>query len=375
MRRVILAVLLLLVLGGCVKTVGGGFSAPVTQETTYDFSALTEETTERRTTGTESTAENNTSVSETEKAVGVESTKRITTTKRNITEYSTAAKTTQKKETTTNRVTTTKSAETTARPSEQSEYAVIIGIKSVRFGCTKQDIINAFGSPDEIITENGASEDAFESLVYCSDYGDFAVFQLCGDSFGGFYTVDKSTIVTDGKSSYSLRSGGSTEFGDIGIELFKDSISGGRAYALWAKIDGFAYVPEKFRDVSGQERLIFHLANSLRALNGVSPLQYSDSAANCARLHCEDMINREYFAHDTPEGITPAERMKQSGIDYSSCGENIASGFDSPFHFTDGWYNSSGHRKNILDKSYKYLGVGAVSAGGASIYIGQNFYG
>ncbi len=77
-----------------------------------------------------------------------------------------------------------------------------------------------------------------------------------------------------------------------------------------------------------------------------------------ARAHALDMATRDYFAHDTPEGLSPFDRMREAGFHGCAMGENIAAGQPSPESVVDGWLQSPGHCANIRDPSYTQLGVG-----------------
>ena len=65
--------------------------------------------------------------------------------------------------------------------------------------------------------------------------------------------------------------------------------------------------------------------------------------------------------------------MKAAGITYSSAGENIAAGQSSPQNVMDSWMNSPGHRKNILNPDFEYIGVGLARGGSNGIYWAQEF--
>ena len=257
----------------------------------------------------------------------------------------------------------------------QGSDSVIIGLKRIDFGVDKQKITDIMGNPAETVTEKLLDGGTVTSLVYAGDYSEFAVFVLLNGRFFGFYTCVKDTLVTDGSKSYSIRTGGEKQIGNVSITEYTDGKSGGRAYAFKAGFNGFDYAPSDLESLDGQERLIFHTTNALRAINGVKALKYSDKAADCVRKHCDDMSARNYFSHDTPEGVTSAQRLKKDGIEYTKCGENLAAGWQDAFGLVDGWYNSSGHRRNLLEKDFDYVGVG-VAKGSASypLYAGQNFY-
>ena len=61
-------------------------------------------------------------------------------------------------------------------------------------------------------------------------------------------------------------------------------------------------------------------------LSGVSkqPLAMNETLLSVARAHSQDMINRDYFAHDTPEGVTAFQRIANAGYSAIAAGENIA---------------------------------------------------
>lgn len=348
-------------------------TAAQTEEYTAAETRLTELVSSTEKTTASTTVKREETASSTHKVTEKPTTARIT-----VTESTSAVN----KPATTKTVTTTREETTTAVITEapatlpkQNSEGIIIGLKNIRFGCDMQQITDTFGNPSETVTETLSAGGTVKSLVYAEDYSEFAVFQLLNGKLFAFYTVDKNTIITDGESSYSLRSGGDTEFGNVEITVYEDNKKGGKAYALKASFNGFDYLPHELSSLDGQERLNFHTTNAVRAINGKSSLEYSEKASACVRKHCEDMSARNYFSHDTPEGVTSSQRMRNSGIEYTSCAENLAAGYLDAFGIVDGWYNSSGHRKNLLDEKYRYLGVG-VAQGNESynIYAGQNYY-
>lgn len=118
---------------------------------------------------------------------------------------------------------------------------------------------------------------------------------------------------------------------------------------------------------------VLELTNDERAKKDLAPLEWDDSLAALAETHCEDMINRGFFAHNNPDGLTPFDRMKNAGISYYAAGENIAAGQYSPKAAVEAWMNSEGHRENILNPDFKCLGVSVVKGGKYGIYWAQEF--
>lgn len=315
------------------------------------------------------TAKNTTT---TQKATTTTTTKRLSTT--TTTERRTTT-TTTKKVTTTERKTSTTTRTTTQTSTQRRDASVILNGTNIRFGSAKQEIINLVGQPTETVTERHSSGGTTENLVYAGDYSKLAVFQVYNGKLQGFYTCNPDTYVTDGEKRYSVRSGGNSTVGNVSIKDYTDDIDGGKVYAFRAYVSGYGYGFSGMESCEGGERLTLYVTNALRALHGQRPLAYCEKATRSARLHSEDMAARGYFDHKTPEGVTSSQRMKNQGIRYRTCGENIAAGHLNPFDLVDGWYNSPGHRGNMLSGGYDYLGVGiAKSNDGYGAYACQNFY-
>ena len=129
------------------------------------------------------------------------------------------------------------------------------------------------------------------------------------------------------------------------------------------------------------EDKIFDLTNKMRREYGVHELKLEDVLRDTARRHSDDMILRNFFSHNNPDGLSPEDRIciehrRLIGI----TSENIwyGSGYDpsggnqiAEMVMTD-WMNSPGHRRNILDPEFNHLGVG-VSFKAPEIRVTQNF--
>lgn len=118
---------------------------------------------------------------------------------------------------------------------------------------------------------------------------------------------------------------------------------------------------------------VLRLTNIERANYGLSPLTWDESLSDIAQAHCADMIQRNFFAHDNPDGLSPFDRIKNAGISYFMAAENIAAGQPSPEAVVEAWMNSSGHRANILTPDFEKLGVGVMKGGSYGIYWTQVF--
>ncbi|WP_345458397.1 CAP domain-containing protein [Nocardioides marinquilinus] len=69
------------------------------------------------------------------------------------------------------------------------------------------------------------------------------------------------------------------------------------------------------------------------------------------------MARRDFFAHESPNGASPGDRIARSGYDWSRYGENIAAGYSDPASVVDAWLKSPGHCANLMGR-FKEIGLG-----------------
>ena len=80
-----------------------------------------------------------------------------------------------------------------------------------------------------------------------------------------------------------------------------------------------------------------------------------------ARIKAQDMVDNNYFSHESPTYGSPFDMLKSFKVSYKTAGENIA-GNSSNSGAVTAWMNSSGHRANILNSSFTYTGIGVVNS-------------
>lgn len=102
---------------------------------------------------------------------------------------------------------------------------------------------------------------------------------------------------------------------------------------------------------------VFALVNQARAHAGCPALADNPHLDTAARQHSDDMANRHYFSHTTPEGVTFDKREIAAGY-ANPGGENIAQGQTSAQQVMTAWLNSPGHRANILNCGFVAIGIG-----------------
>jgi len=126
-------------------------------------------------------------------------------------------------------------------------------------------------------------------------------------------------------------------------------------------------------DLESMAQRVLELTNQERANNGLSPLTWNSKLAQSGADHCQDMIDQNYFEHNSPSGSTPGDRATAAGYHWMLIGENIAAGYSSPEAVMEGWMNSPDHKKNILREEYKELGVGIRIGPNRRYYWAQEF--
>jgi uncharacterized protein YkwD len=114
--------------------------------------------------------------------------------------------------------------------------------------------------------------------------------------------------------------------------------------------------------LNAQEKETFALHNQIRRNRGIRALCVHPILQKAARAHSKDMIERDYFSHNTKgRNETIFERLQRYGYRYSKVGENIAYGsgsFGEPRSIMDAWMNSPDHRRNILNNDFRQIGIG-----------------
>jgi uncharacterized protein YkwD len=132
------------------------------------------------------------------------------------------------------------------------------------------------------------------------------------------------------------------------------------------------FTVENSRPRPDLEKQMLDLVNKERVANGLNPLAPDPELTEVARKHSADMFARGYFAHDTPEGLSPFDRMKQANVRFTTAGENLALAPTIPVAH-NGLMNSPGHRANILRREFGRVGIGVMDGGMRGLMISQEF--
>lgn len=130
-------------------------------------------------------------------------------------------------------------------------------------------------------------------------------------------------------------------------------------------------LPGASEDVHPYVLRIVELVNEERAKAGLNPVTLDAAASSAAQIRAKEIVSS--FSHTRPNGSSFSTALKEQGVSYRSAGENIAYGQRTPEQVMEGWMNSSGHRANILNKSFTHIGVGYHQENGVN-YWTQLFF-
>jgi uncharacterized protein YkwD len=107
------------------------------------------------------------------------------------------------------------------------------------------------------------------------------------------------------------------------------------------------------------------LLNAERAARQLAPLRSNQLLARAAAAHSRDMVVRAYFSHTSLSGADFVERIRRTGYTRAArswtVGENLAWGTGTramPREIVQSWMESPGHRANILNRTFREVGLG-----------------
>jgi hypothetical protein len=84
-------------------------------------------------------------------------------------------------------------------------------------------------------------------------------------------------------------------------------------------------------------------------------------------MKAKDMASKGYFAHISPEGITPWQWFSDSGYSFVYAGENLAINFTESVDVESAWIASPSHHANLISEKFDETGIATYDA----IYLGR----
>ncbi|MFA5675638.1 MAG: LysM peptidoglycan-binding domain-containing protein [Christensenellales bacterium] len=127
------------------------------------------------------------------------------------------------------------------------------------------------------------------------------------------------------------------------------------------------------KSLQSHEQQVFEIVNKERLNRGLPLLKLNAELSRVARFKSQDMIDKGYFAHQSPTYGSPFQMMQKFGLRFSAAGENIAYGQRTAEEVMRTWMNSAGHKANILSQAYTNIGIGVAKAANGTLYWTQMF--
>ncbi|WP_343207997.1 CAP domain-containing protein [Anaerolentibacter hominis] len=234
-------------------------------------------------------------------------------------------------------------------------------------GESERNLLETFGEPD--VTGKSCYGEC--SYLYWDEDEGICIFYISQGKIAGFYTdvTENLLRLSQIEDSEDIAASACT------VQYYTDQIED-RPVGVRVLDTALEYNQFDKTILNYMEQEIFFLSNSLRIKYGYVPFKWSEKAAECAAVRSAEMAERDYFDHINPEGVTPFDRMKEAGISYQSAGENIAAGYRDSVEVSFGWLNSPGHRENLMNHNFRFMGIGIEYAAYTEYgsYYTQMFY-
>ncbi|GAB9464109.1 Scp-like extracellular protein [Globisporangium polare] len=141
---------------------------------------------------------------------------------------------------------------------------------------------------------------------------------------------------------------------------------------------GCGYVTGRFGDSSQQQQgggsfdnglsasdsaAMLQRLNAYRASQGLGALRVDVRLHKAAMEHSQDQSTRCTMTHEGADGSEPWDRMSAEGYNWGTAAENVAAGQTSVDQVMTSWWNSPGHKANILNKDVVDVGFAKVDSG------------
>ncbi|TCZ76600.1 copper amine oxidase [Paenibacillus albiflavus] len=271
-----------------------------------------------------------------------------------------------------------------------------LAFQGITIGDTEESVIAKRGTPDR----KDITNDGYTWYIYNHKYEEYAQIGIADGTVVALYSNANGWASADGIAIGTSQDQMKTVLGQQSAAKAQSTkgeytYQGNRLIIYYDTLDsnrvnGIMLIAGNWKNrstntdaagqaiIQGYERQLLDLTNVFRLQNGISTLQWNETAATAARKHSTDMMANHFFDHVNPQGQSVKERLAAVGlVNYSWYGENISAGYSNAIEAYAGWVNSSGHRKNMLNSHFETLGVGAALGDSHSdydIYYTQNFY-
>lgn len=126
--------------------------------------------------------------------------------------------------------------------------------------------------------------------------------------------------------------------------------------------------PAPSPQISTEKQQMLDLINAERVKVGATPLKADPKVMEVSQIKSDDMVKNKYFSHTSPTYGSPFDMLRKFGVTFYSAAENIAENVSVEAAHA-ALMASEGHRTNILDPSYNYLGIGITESSSGKIFV------
>ncbi|WP_408955260.1 CAP domain-containing protein [Natroniella sp. ANB-PHB2] len=124
----------------------------------------------------------------------------------------------------------------------------------------------------------------------------------------------------------------------------------------------FDWTEMEVTSLTTTEREMLELVNQERRERGLNELKTDYQLVKVARAKSQDMIDEDYFSHQSPNYGSPFDMLRRINVSYNIAGENLAGASRVELAHQE-LMNSPGHRENILHSDYTHIGIGVIEGG------------
>lgn len=128
---------------------------------------------------------------------------------------------------------------------------------------------------------------------------------------------------------------------------------------------------QDYTGMTAEEKQLVDLINQERSARGKEPLQIDPELSKWAKIKSQDMVDNNYFAHESPTYGNASTMLRNAGISFRYAGENLGK-TSSVANAHRGFMNSSIHRATLLNSNYTHVGIGIVYKG-STMYVTELF--
>lgn len=116
-----------------------------------------------------------------------------------------------------------------------------------------------------------------------------------------------------------------------------------------------------------EEWNVLYITNVVRMNNGLAPLSVNAELQNAADIRKQELTT--LFDHKRPNGSDCFSVLDECGVLWNTAGENIARGYTSPQDVVQAWWNSEGHRQNMLTSEFTHMAAGYQTSNGGPYWL------